>query len=214
MTLKLSELFISIQGEGSHQGLPTFFVRLYGCNLRCRWCDTKYAYEGPWFELTVEQVIEKWKLQDSIPWVQITGGEPLLQGDVYHLMKAFLEKGAIVLLETNGSLPIESLPQKVIKIMDLKPPSSGMSEFILWKNLAYLSRKDQVKFVIADRQDYEWAKRIIKRYYLTAFTQVLVSPVYRELPPQELTSWILEDRLHVRFQIQLHKFLWGERRGV
>ncbi len=214
MKLRLSEIFISLQGESAFQGFPTFFVRLYGCNLRCRWCDTKYAYEKDWFELKLDQIIEKWKLEGSIPFVQITGGEPLLQENVYHLMDAFLKKGTTVLLETNGSLTLEAVPKRVIKIMDIKTPSSGMSEFMLWKNLSYLSQRDQVKFVIADRKDYEWTKKIIKKYYLTVFTQVVLSPVYKELSPRDLASWVLEDRLAVRFQIQLHKFLWGERRGV
>ncbi len=214
MRLKVCEIFVSLQGEGVHQGLPTFFVRLAGCNLACRWCDSRYAREEPGFDLSIEDILHRWQAEGGLPWVQITGGEPLLQEGVYPLMKRFLREGVTVLLETNGSILLDRVPQGVVKIMDLKTPSSGMSRFMCWENLAYLSSKDQVKFVIADREDYLWAKAAIERHYLPVFTQVLLSPAYGELAPQKLAHWILEDRLPVRLQIQLHKFLWGDRRGV
>lgn len=212
-SLRISELFISLQGEGTFVGLPTFFVRLAGCNLKCRWCDTAYAQTGgePY---TIEKIVDEWERSKKLPWVQITGGEPLLQEGVYPLMKAFLRKGATVLLETNGSLSLAQVPKEVVKIMDLKCPSSGMTDYMKWENLAFLTPKDQVKFVIANREDYEWAKGKVQELYLPYFTQVLFSPVYKVLAPQKLAEWILKDGLRVRFQLQLHKILWGDRPGV
>ncbi len=211
--IELCETFVSLQGEGLYQGLPMFFVRLARCNLRCRWCDTTYAY-GPGKQVSLEEILEIWRATGSLSWVEITGGEPLLQEGVYALFEAFLGLGVKVLLETNGSLSLERVPREVVKIMDLKPPSSWMSGFIHWPNLAYLGPRDQVKFVLANREDYLWACQVLRHYQLPVYTQVLMSPVYGELPPQTLAQWILEDHLPVRFQIQLHKFLWGERAGV
>ena len=211
--LKLNEIFVSLQGEGTHQGFPTFFVRLTGCNLRCHWCDTRYAYhEG--YLMTLEDILFRWQELGRLPVIQITGGEPLLQEGIYQLMEVFLKHGASVLLETNGSLSLKKVPREVIKVMDLKTPSSGMTEHMDWGNLAYLSRRDQVKFVIANHEDYLWAKEVTERFYLPVYTQVIFSPVYGVLKPSLLASWILKDRLKVRFQIQLHKILWGEKRGV
>ncbi len=213
ITVKVCETFVSLQGEGTHVGLPTFFVRLSGCNLSCSWCDTLYAREEG-TPLTIEEILIRWREEGALPWVQITGGEPLLQEGVYPLMEAFLDEGASVLLETNGSVSLARVPRRVIKIMDLKCPSSGMTQQMRWENLAYLSSPDQVKFVIANRDDYEWARKVVEERYLFLYTQVLFSPAYGLLKPQELAEWILEDRLRVRFQIQLHKILWGEKRGV
>ncbi len=212
-TIELCETFVSLQGEGAYQGLPMFFVRLAGCNLRCRWCDTTYAH-GPGQKVPLSEIVRRWQEEGRLPWVEITGGEPLLQEGVYALFEAFLRQGVRVLLETNGSLSLARVPREVIKIMDLKTPSSGMTESIYWPNLAYLGARDQVKFVLANREDYLWACAVLKRYQLPVYTQVLMSPVYGALSPQTLAEWILRDRLPVRFQIQLHKFLWGDRRGV
>jgi len=211
--LLLCETFVSLQGESTLQGLPMFFIRLSGCNLRCKWCDTRYAWQGG-KEVSLGEIFAQWRGEGSLPWVEITGGEPLLQKGVYALMDLFLKEGVKVLLETNGSISLEKVPQEVLKIVDLKPPSSGMNQFIFWPNLAYLGPKDQVKFVLADRADYLWARDVLNRYSLTVYTQVLMSPVYNVLPPQDLARWILEDRLPVRFQLQLHKVLWGDRPGV
>ena len=193
-------------------GWPTFFVRLAGCNLNCAWCDTSYAREGGQ-TFTLPEILRKWR-ETRLPWVQVTGGEPLLQEGVYPLLEAFLKEGAMVILETNGSLSLARVPKQVVKVMDLKCPSSGMSHFMKWDNLAFLDGKDQVKFVIADERDYAWAKEKVQAFYLPVYTQVLFSPAYKRLAPQTLAEWILKDGLHVRFQIQLHKLLWGERRGV
>ena len=195
-------------------GLPTFFVRLAGCNLRCNWCDTPYAQKPLQKWLSLGEIFKLWEQYGRLPYIQLTGGEPLLQEDVYDLIDLFLKEKATVLLETNGSLSLKRVPREVVKIMDLKTPSSGMDRFMDYANLAHLDRKDQVKFVIADRRDYEWAKERVFRYHLTVYTQVLFSPVFGRLDPRELAEWILKDRLLVRFQIQLHKILWGERPGV
>ena len=212
--LDVAELFVSLQGEGAHAGLPMFFVRLAGCNLRCRWCDTPYAQRPLKKFLSLSQILSLWEQEGALGYVQITGGEPLLQENVYPLMESFLEQGVKVLLETNGSLSLERVPPEVIKVMDLKPPSSGMEEHNLFSNLAFLTKKDEVKFVVADEKDYAWAKEIIFSYHLPVFTNVLLSPAFGLLEPQKLASWILKDRLPVRFQLQLHKVLWGDRPGV
>ncbi len=212
--LDIAEIFVSLQGEGAHMGLPTFFVRLAGCNLRCRWCDTIYAQKPLQKWHSLEEIFRLWEQYGRLPYIQITGGEPLLQEEVYDLINLFLRERATVLLETNGSLNLKRVPPQVIKIMDLKTPSSGMERFMDYSNLAYLGCKDQIKFVIADRTDYEWAKEQIFKYYLYVYTQVLLSPAYGKLEPRELATWVLKDRLRVRFQIQLHKILWGDRPGV
>ena len=214
LELDVAELFVSLQGEGAHAGLPMFFVRLAGCNLRCRWCDTPYAQRPLKKLLSLSRIISLWEQEGALGYVQITGGEPLLQENVYPLMEIFLKRGAKVLLETNGSLSLEKVPPEVVKVMDLKPPSSGMEEHNLFENLAFLTKKDEVKIVVADKRDYAWAKEIISSYHLPVFTNVLLSPAFGLLEPERLASWILKDRLPVRFQLQLHKVLWGDRPGV
>ena len=214
LELDVAELFVSLQGEGAHAGLPMFFVRLAGCNLRCRWCDTPYAQRPLKKLLSLSRIISLWEEEGALGYVQITGGEPLLQENVYPLMEIFLKRGAKVLLETNGSLSLEKVPPEVVKVMDLKPPSSGMEEHNLFENLAFLTKKDEVKIVVADKRDYAWAKEIISSYHLPVFTNVLLSPAFGLLEPERLASWILKDRLPVRFQLQLHKVLWGDRPGV
>ena len=213
MSLQVNEIFYSIQGESTFTGRPCVFVRLTGCNLRCRWCDTAYAfYDGE--TLTVEQVLERVRAY-KCPLVEITGGEPLLQGEVHSLIDRLLLEGYEALIETGGSLDIGRLDPRVIKILDLKAPGSGMDRLNNLDNLQYLDRKDQVKFVVADRRDYEWAKQIMAEHALAEKAQVLFSPVFGELDPRELAEWILADRLPARLQIQLHKYLWDRnQRGV
>ena len=213
MALQVNEIFYSIQGESTYSGRPCVFVRLTACNLRCRWCDTEYAfYEGETF--TVEQVLEQVRAY-KCPLVEITGGEPLLQEEVYPLMDQLLLEGYEVLIETGGSLDVGRLDPRVVKIMDLKAPGSGMDRFNNLSNLQHLDRKDQVKFVVADRRDYEWAKGMMAEHALAERAEVLFSPVFGELHPRELAEWILADRLPARLQIQLHKVLWDpDQRGV
>ncbi len=211
--MKINEIFKSIQGESSFTGLPTVFVRLTGCNLRCQWCDTKYAYDEA-VDLTVDEVIGRVNAF-GLQFVQITGGEPLFQGDVYELMNRLLISGYKVSLETNGSMDLSSVDKRVVKIIDIKCPSSGESGQMYFNNLNYLLKSDEIKFVIKDRDDYNWAKGIIDRHNLIERCNVLISPVYGEMEPRQLAEWILEDNLNVRLQIQLHKLIWHpEMRGV
>lgn len=209
MSLKVSEIFFSLQGEGPLVGYPTFFIRLFGCNLRCTWCDTTYAREGDNYRvLSVQEILGLWeKNYSSIPFITLTGGEPLLQGKIYKLMKEFIKRNCTVLVETNGSLDIKNVPREVIKVVDIKTPSSGMDKHNLYTNLKYLDLKDAVKFVIKDKMDFQFALDIIQTWNLLAKTQVFFSPVYAELSPVTLAQWILELRLPIRFQLQLHKIL-------
>ena len=204
--LKINEIYASIQGESSHTGLPCVFIRLTGCNLRCSWCDTAYAfYEGN--DLTIEETLQKVETF-GLGLVEITGGEPLLQEDVYPLMEALLKKGYRVMLETGGALPIDKVPEKVIKILDVKCPGSGEEKKNHLENLKLLSPHDEVKFVLLDRADYEWSRDLLQKHDLS--TQVLFSPVYDKLNLKDLVQWILEDRLPVRLQTQLHKVIWSK----
>ncbi len=210
--LLISELFYSIQGESSYAGLPCIFIRLSGCNLQCKWCDTLYALSGG--EACSLEEIMAFVHKHKIRLVCITGGEPLLQSNVIPLIETLLNEDYTILLETNGSLPINQLPNKVIKVMDLKCPSSGMTEYMHWKNIDYLSKKDEVKFVIGDRRDYRWAKEMVLKYGLIEQCKVLYSPVFNILSPELLASWMLADHLPARLQLQLHKYIWGEKKGV
>ena len=206
--LKINEIYASIQGESSHTGLPCIFIRLTGCNLRCSWCDTAYAfYAGN--DLTMEETLQKVDTF-GLPLVEITGGEPLLQEDVYPLMEALLKKGYRVMLETSGALPIDKVPQRVIKILDIKCPGSGEEKKNHLENLKLLSPHDEVKFVLLDRADYEWSRDLLRKYDLAPSTQVLFSPVYDKLNLKDLSQWILKDRLAVRLQTQLHKVIWSK----
>ena len=205
--MKVNEIFKSIQGESSFQGLPCVFVRLTGCNLRCSWCDTTYAYEEG-EEMSVDEIIKKVEGYHT-PLVEITGGEPLLQEEVYPLTKRLLDLGYKVLIETNGSLDIGRLDKRVIKILDIKCPGSGESDKMRWENLDRLSPKDEVKFVLSNREDYQWAKGVIERYGLADRVTILLSVVYGRLDPKDLAQWILEDNLNVRLQLQLQKYIWG-----
>ena len=206
--LKINEIYASIQGESSHTGLPCVFIRLTGCNLRCSWCDTAYAfYDGK--NLTVEETLQKVETF-GLPLVEITGGEPLLQEDVYPLMEALLKKGYRVMLETSGALPIDKVPEKVIKILDIKCPGSGEEKKNHLENLKFLSPHDEVKFVLLDRADYEWSRDMLRKYDMVLSKQVLFSPVYDKLNLKDLSQWILKDRLAVRLQTQLHKVIWSK----
>jgi 7-carboxy-7-deazaguanine synthase len=210
---KVNEIFCSIQGESTRAGEPCVFVRLTGCNLRCVWCDTAYAFhEGR--EMTVEQVLDR-VARHRCRLVEVTGGEPLLQADTIPLLAALVERGYDVLLETGGSLAIESVPAGVRRIIDVKCPGSGEADKNRWTNLDHVRDGDELKFVLAGREDYEWAAGQIRSRGLEGRCPLLFSPVHGELDPGELARWILEDRLPVRVQLQLHKLLWPDvLRGV
>jgi 7-carboxy-7-deazaguanine synthase len=212
-SIKINEIFFSIQGESSQTGRPCVFVRLTYCNLRCNYCDTEYAfYEGK--DMSIDEIvqeIEKYKCN----LVEITGGEPLVQENVLVLMKILCDKDYMVMLETGGSLPINNIDKRVKIIMDIKTPSSGMEKKNLYQNIDFLKRYDEIKFVIGSREDYRWSREILDKYKLTDKVTVLMSPVFNEIKNVDLASWILKDKLNVRFQIQLHKYIWqAETRGV
>jgi 7-carboxy-7-deazaguanine synthase len=212
--LTVNEIFHSIQGESTHTGRPCVFVRLTACDLRCSWCDTPYAfYEGK--KMPVEQVIAEVAAFEC-PVVEITGGEPLLQADVYPLMQGLLDRGHTVMLETGGHRSIANVPRDVIRIVDVKCPGSGECGKNHWENLDLLRPADEVKFVLKDRVDYEFARDVVRKFDLASrAAAVLLSPVHGVLPASELAAWILADRLPVRLQLQAHKFIWSpETRGV
>jgi 7-carboxy-7-deazaguanine synthase len=207
----VTEIFKSIQGESSFAGWPCSFVRTTGCNLRCVWCDTEYAFHGG-KQMSVPEILEAIE-PFQCELVELTGGEPLLQPELPELALELLQKNHKVLVETSGALDISVLPREVIKIMDIKCPDSGMMTEMNWGNLAKLSARDELKFVINSRSDYDWSVKILYDYQLYKQNLVLFSPVYQKMAPQQLAEWILEDNLPVRFQIQLHKVLWGETPG-
>ena len=206
--IKINEIYLSVQGESTHTGLPCIFIRLTGCNLRCSWCDTAYAFhEGK--NMSIDEILQKVE-NFGIHLVEITGGEPLMQDNVYTLMKRLIEKGYKVMLETGGSISLERVPKDVIKIMDLKCPGSGEQEKNNLDNLKLLAPHDEVKFVILDKKDYEWSRDIIKKYKINETAHILLSPVFDKLELKEMVKWILEDRLPVRLQTQLHKIIWDK----
>jgi 7-carboxy-7-deazaguanine synthase len=212
--LSVNEIFYSIQGESTYAGRPCVFVRLAGCDLRCTWCDTAYAFnEGR--KMSIDDVLEHVERYGG-PLVEVTGGEPLLQEDVYSLMERLLQGGRTVLLETGGQVDISRVPGGVVRVMDIKCPASGESGKVDWSNLDRLGCSDQVKFVIQDRADYEFARETMQRHELDRrCAAVLFSPVHGVMDPKALSEWILEDRLAVRLQLQIHKHIWGENvRGV
>lgn len=211
--LVVNEIYSSIQGESSYAGLPCVFVRLTGCNLRCSYCDTEYAfYEGE--RRTVDDVVAQ-VLTHRIPLVEITGGEPLIQKACATLAQRLLDAGRQVLVETSGSLPIDILPPGTIRIMDLKCPSSGECDRNDWSNIGRLNSRDEVKFVIGCRADYEWSRDIIRRHDLSRRCAVLISTVFGKIAPAAVTQWMLEDNLEARFQLQMHKYIWDPSlRGV
>ena len=210
-TLKISEIFHTLQGESSRVGLPTVFVRLTGCPLRCTWCDTEYAFSGG-SNMSVSEVLYD-VAQYACNTVCVTGGEPLAQKGCLELMTALCDAGRSVSLETSGALDVADVDPRVARIMDVKAPGSGESEKNLWQNLQQLTAKDELKFVLASEADYDWAKKVLSERKLDSLCQVLLSPVTGQIAPAQLAGWILRDRLPVRFQLQLHKVLWGAERG-
>jgi 7-carboxy-7-deazaguanine synthase len=212
--LTVNEIFHSIQGESTHAGRPCVFVRLTACDLRCSWCDTPYAfYEGR--KMSLDEVIAA--VEDyRCPLVELTGGEPLLQKDVYPLMARLLESGKTVLVETGGHVSLANIPLAVRKIMDVKCPGSGEAHRMDWSNLDRLSPIDEVKFVIRDRADYEYARDVVSTHELDRkVAAVLFSPVHGVLDPRTISEWVLADRLAVRVQLQVHKYIWDpQTRGV
>lgn len=211
--MKVCEIFFSIQGESSYAGMPFVFVRLSGCNLRCNFCDTTYAYEEG-SEMSIDEVLERVK-NFGIKFVEITGGEPLLQKDTLILIKKLLDKKYTVLIETNGSVSIKEVDNRAIVIMDIKTPKSGMFEKMDLENLKYIKEDDEIKFVIMDKEDYEWVKIFIYDYNLLEKCKILLSPAYGILSPEKLSKWILEDRLPLRLNLQIHKYIFGQdKRGV
>ena len=209
--LKLSEIFLSLQGEARSAGLPTVFVRLTGCPLRCTYCDTAYAfYGGEWSD--IDAILERVR-GFGVKDVCVTGGEPLAQKRCVQLLDRLVEAGYRVSLETSGALDISPVDARVSRVLDIKTPDSGESARNLWSNLAHLTPHDQIKFVICSRADYDWAKAQLAERGLPERCEVLFSPSYAQLAPRELADWIVADRLPVRFQMQLHKQLWGEEQG-
>jgi len=210
--LKINEIFYSIQGESSFNGMPCIFIRLTYCNLRCSYCDTEYAfYEGK--DMSIQDIIHEIQQYDC-KLVEVTGGEPLMQEECINLMKTLLNENYQVMLETGGSLPLNKVPKKVIKIVDFKCPSSNMAKKNDWTIIKDLNSKDEVKFVIGDKDDYEWTKKKLNEYNLNDKT-ILFSPVHDILDPKMLSDWILKDNLKVRLQMQLHKYIWSpETKGV
>lgn len=203
--LKISEIFTSIQGESSYSGLLCTFVRLSGCNLRCSYCDTKYAWQDG-KDFTEENILKKIK-ESGISLVEITGGEPLMQESVIPFIKLLLDSNYNVLLETNGSLSIENIDKRVCIILDIKTPGSGMENRMFFPNLDLIKENHEVKFVVTDRFDYEWSKKIIEKYNLFERCNVLLSPAYGILNPAELIKWMIKDKSHARLNIQLHKYI-------
>ena len=218
--LRITEIFHSLQGESSRVGLPTVFVRLTGCPLRCRWCDTEYAFSGG-ESLTISEIIDR-IAAFGCPTVCVTGGEPLAQKACLELLVVLCDAGYSVSLETSGSLDVSTVDSRVSRIVDIKAPGSGEADKNLWSNLACLTGHDEVKAVLASREDYDWAVAACRQRLLFAHAEngqeqarvpVLFSPVHGELAPSDLAQWILQDRLPVRFQLQLHKLLWADARG-
>lgn len=211
--MRITEIFHSIQGESSYIGQPCVFVRLTGCPLRCTWCDTEYAFYGGQ-ECSVDEVLERVG-SFGCRLVEITGGEPLAQPEAFALVTKLCDVGYTVLIETSGAMDIAVVDQRAHVILDVKCPGSGMTDRMYWPNLGKLTMKDEAKFVLADRQDYDWAREIMSRYQLTERCVVLFSPVFGRLEPRQLAEWVLADRLPVRFQLQIHKFIWApDMRGV
>jgi len=209
--LRITEIFYSLQGETDTVGLPTVFVRLTGCPLRCQYCDTEYAFSGgEWMSLTdIQSQISKY----DTPYVTVTGGEPLAQPNCLNLLAQLCQLDYKVSLETSGAMPLENVDSRVKKIMDIKTPDSKEEQKNRWQNLDLLNKKDQIKFVICSEQDYLWCKQQLKQRELNSLCEVLFSPSHHQLQPVQLAEWVLRDQLPVRFQMQLHKLLWGDQPG-
>ncbi|NCA26860.1 MAG: 7-carboxy-7-deazaguanine synthase QueE [Methylophilaceae bacterium] len=211
-SLRIFEIFYSLQGESSRVGLPTVFVRLTGCPLRCGYCDTEYAFHGGNTQ-TLDEILAQVASYQA-QYVCVTGGEPLAQKGCNALLTKLCDAGYQVSLETSGAMDISQVDSRVAVIMDIKTPGSGEESKNLWTNIAHLKPKDEVKFVLVDSADYEWAKQVLVSHKLNEKCAVLFSPVYKTLSPADLAAWVLADRLPVRMQLQLHKILWGEKPGV
>jgi len=213
MKLKINEIFHSIQGESSYTGLPCIFIRLTYCNLRCSYCDTEYAfYEGS--DMTIKEILNKIEKYPT-NLVMVTGGEPLIQKGCIDLMNQLLKKKYDVMIETSGSLSLNEVPKDVIKIVDFKCPTSNMMDKNDWTIINDINQTDEIKFVIGNREDYDWSKEMIKNYNLNKICPILFSPVYDNIDIQDLSEWILEDGIKVRLQIQLHKHIWNaDAKGV
>jgi len=210
-SLRITEIFHSLQGESNTVGLPTVFIRLTGCPLRCVYCDTAYAFTGG-EKIGIDAIIAQAE-QYGTSYITVTGGEPLAQPGCLELMTKLLDKGYVVSLETSGALDVSKVDQRVVKVMDLKTPSSGELSRNCYQNIEYLTAKDQVKFVIGNDGDYDWSKSILTEYDLPNLCEILFSPVMGQQNPTELAEKILKDRLPVRFQLQLHKILWDDAQG-
>ena len=210
--LKIFEIFYSLQGESSRMGWPTIFIRLSGCPMRCHYCDTAYAFQGGSM-MDIEDIMASIKQYDT-RYVTVTGGEPLAQKEVHNLLKTLADSNYEVSIETGGGLSIKEVDPRIKIILDIKTPESGEEKKNHWENLEIIKSKDEIKFVLCSREDYDWAKKILDQYKLTQKCNVLFSPVYQKLDVTDLGNWILKDQLHVRMQIQLHKLLWGEKPGV
>ena len=210
--LKITEIFYSLQGEALNVGLPTVFIRLTGCPLRCTYCDTEYAFTGgEWMD--VDAIIDSIE-QYNARHVMVTGGEPLAQKNCIELLQKLCDTGYSVSLETSGAILIDKVDQRVVKVVDIKTPASNEESKNRFENFDLLTPKDQVKFVICDENDYQWSKQLVEQLKLTDVCEVLFSPAYQQQDATELAEWILRDRLNVRFQFQLHKYLWGDKPGV
>lgn len=210
-TIRITEIFLSLQGEAMFTGVPTVFIRTTGCPLRCGYCDTAYAFSGG-IKMTVAEILAKTNSY-GVKHVAVTGGEPLAQPGTFDLLSTLIANNFVVEIETSGALDISKVPNGVHKIVDLKTPDSGEMDKNLYSNLDFLNSNDQVKFVICSQRDYEWAKETLKEHSLNNFCEVLFSPSYGQMDPKMLAEMIISDRLPVRFQIQLHKLLWGEEKG-
>jgi 7-carboxy-7-deazaguanine synthase len=209
--LRITEIFYSLQGEARSVGWPTVFIRLTGCPLRCGYCDTSYAFQGgEWY--TLDDILQE-VTRYNTRHITVTGGEPLAQKPCLVLLTRLCDAGYDVSLETSGALDISVVDKRVIKVMDLKTPGSGEAARNLYTNLQHLQAQDQIKFVLCDRQDYDWAVALLKQHALADKCEVLFSPVQGQLDPRQLADWILADQLPVRFQLQLHKLLWGDEPG-
>ena len=211
MKLRVYEIFYSLQGESSRVGLPTVFVRLTGCPMRCVYCDTAYAFSGG-RNMALETILTQ-VASYGVRYVTVTGGEPLAQKECLALLKKLCDAGYEVSLETGGAIDTSGVDARVAVVLDIKTPGSGEVEKILWDNLQHLKPKDEVKFVLCGRSDYDWAKQALTERAITSKCSVLFSPVYHQVNPTELAEWILQDKLPVRMQVQLHKILWGEVAG-
>lgn len=212
MALKIFEIFHSLQGETSRMGLPTVFVRLTGCPMRCTYCDTEYAFSGGG-NMEIAEILQK-VADFGARYVTVTGGEPLAQKECYTLLQVLCDAGYSVSLETGGKMDIAPVDARVSVILDIKTPASGEEKNMLWTNVDHVKPKDEIKFVLCNRTDYDWAKTKMVELKLVEKCPVLFSPSYHDLPAEQLAAWVLEDNLPVRMQIQLHKILWGEKQGV